>query len=57
MSEYDKPLGAVLDNFRNCPIEGNNGHWDGERGDSKWIPDQDYVPPEVKGKPVPTPMA
>ncbi|GIP20649.1 HNH endonuclease [Paenibacillus sp. J22TS3] len=50
MSEYDKPLGAVFDNFRNCPIEGNNGHWDGERGDSKWIPDQDYVPPEVKGK-------
>ena len=24
----------------------NNGHWDGERGDSKWIPDGDYTPKE-----------
>ncbi|WP_281884885.1 HNH endonuclease [Paenibacillus sp. YYML68] len=50
MSDYDKPLGIVIENFRNCPIEGNNGHWDGERGDSKWIPDQNYVPAEVKGR-------
>lgn len=27
---------------KNCPIE--NGRWEGERGDSKWIPDSDYVP-------------
>lgn len=27
---------------KNCPIE--NGSWDGERGDSKWIPDGEYVP-------------
>lgn len=44
MSEYDKPLGIVCENFKNCPIEGNNGHWDGERGNSKWIPDRDYIP-------------
>ena len=30
--------------MRNCPIDGNNGHWDGERGNSTWIPDDNYVP-------------
>lgn len=30
--------------LRNCPIEGNGGHWDGERGESKWMPEQDEVP-------------
>lgn len=29
---------------KNCPIEGNDGHWEGERGNSKWIPDGEYVP-------------
>ncbi|TMV47031.1 HNH endonuclease [Paenibacillus mesophilus] len=50
MSEYDKPIGLVCENLRNCPIEGNNGHWEGERGDSKWLPDRDYIPSEVKGR-------
>ena len=27
-----------------CPLEGSNGHWDGQRGDSKWLPDRDYQP-------------
>ncbi len=27
-----------------CPIEGHNGHWEGDRGDSMWIPDRDAVP-------------
>ncbi len=27
-----------------CPLEGSNGHWEGQRGDSKWIPDRDYQP-------------
>jgi hypothetical protein len=44
MSDYDKPLAIVCDNMRNCPIDGNNGHWDGERGNSNWYPDPDYVP-------------
>jgi hypothetical protein len=30
--------------LRNCPIEGNGGHWDGERGESKWIPERDQIP-------------
>ena len=44
MSDYDKPLAVVCDNVKNCPIEGNNGHWDGERGNSNWYPDPDFVP-------------
>lgn len=50
MSDYDKPLGPILENFKNCPIEGNNGYWEGERGNSKWVPDCEYIPPEVKGR-------
>lgn len=34
--------------YKNCPIEGHGGTWEGERGDSKWIPDMDYVPPEKR---------
>jgi hypothetical protein len=44
MSEYDRPLGVIYDNLKNCPIEGNNGHWEGEQGNSKWLPDKDYIP-------------
>lgn len=44
MREYDNPLGIVNENVKNCPIEGNSGHWDGERGNSKWHPDPDYIP-------------
>lgn len=28
--------------IKNCPVE--NGTWDGERGNSKWIPDAEYMP-------------
>lgn len=35
----------VTEDFaKNCPIEGNDGHWEGNRGDSKWIPDSEYIP-------------
>ena len=27
-----------------CPIEGHNGSWEGERGDSKWKPNEDDIP-------------
>lgn len=39
---FDKPLAVTVDYCRNCPIE--NGEWSGERGDSKWHPDREYVP-------------
>jgi hypothetical protein len=42
LSEYDKPLGAIVERFKNCPV--SDGRWDGERGDSNWYPDRDYVP-------------
>ncbi|MDR0869023.1 MAG: HNH endonuclease [Planctomycetota bacterium] len=44
MIEYDKPLGLINENINNCPLEGNNGRWDGERGNGDWHPDRDYVP-------------
>lgn len=44
ISEYDKPLILTFDNMRNCPIDGNNGRWDGERGDSRWYPEPDFIP-------------
>ena len=44
ISYYDKPLAVIYENRRNCPIDGNNGYWDGERGDSNWYPDPDFVP-------------
>lgn len=43
-NDYDKPLGLICENIKNCPIEGNNGHWEGERGDSKWVPEPDAIP-------------
>ena len=42
--EYDKPLGAMCESSKNNPIEGHGGHWKGERGDSEWRPDGDYIP-------------
>ena len=29
---------------KHTPIEGNNGSWTGERGNSQWQPDKDYTP-------------
>lgn len=39
---FDKPLAIIYENYKNCPIE--NGEWSGERGDSKWKPEREYVP-------------
>lgn len=39
---YDVSLAIIAVDIRNCPLE--NGHWEGERGNSKWVPDPDYVP-------------
>ena len=30
--------------MKGCPVEGNGGTWDGERGNSKWLPDRGEVP-------------
>jgi hypothetical protein len=50
IGEYDKPLGIVCEAYKNCPIDNgkdgteNNGSWEGDRGNSKWIPNPDFVP-------------
>lgn len=28
--------------YKNCPV--NDGEWDGERGDSSWKPDREFIP-------------
>lgn len=33
------------------PVEGSGGHWDGERGNSNWIPDDDEIPSNPKTNP------
>lgn len=40
----DKPITIDIENVKGCPIEGNGGNWTGERGNSKWIPEKDFVP-------------
>lgn len=42
---FDKPLGIVIENIKNCPIE--NGEWTGERGDSTWKPNIEYIPQKM----------
>jgi hypothetical protein len=42
MAINDMPLAIRYENIKNCPRE--NGRWEGEEGNSKWIPDPDYVP-------------
>ncbi len=38
---------TVINEYKHCPLE--NGEWSGERGNSTWIPDPDYIP--QKGNP------
>ena len=38
----NKALAVMCDGIKCCPIE--NGEWTGERGNSKWCPDKNYVP-------------
>ena len=50
MSGYDRPLGVVCEDFKHCPVDNqregneNNGHWEGDRGDSRWVPNRDDIP-------------
>ncbi len=44
LGENDTVNEAEVDKYKGCPIDGVNGHWSGERGNSYWIPDDDYVP-------------
>ena len=42
--DIDKPIAKELDEVKGCPIEGHGGHWEGERGNSKWFPNRDEIP-------------
>lgn len=42
--DIDKPIAKELDEVKGCLIEGNGGHWEGERGNSKWFPNRDEIP-------------
>ena len=46
ISVLDQPLAKEINSEKNkgFPIEGNNGKWSGEPGNSDWIPDDNYVP-------------
>lgn len=54
LKELDKPINFFLKNlgensdsryFSRCPIEGHNGHWESEKGDSVWKPNKEDIPP------------
>jgi hypothetical protein len=48
--ELDKPLSAESAIRRSLlPIEGHGGTWSGERGNSNWHPDPEYIPPDKNG--------
>lgn len=42
LEKYDRLFG---DDVKNCPVE--HGEWSGERGDSKWEPEEGYVPQKM----------
>ncbi len=44
IKELDRPIAKELREIKGCPIEGNGGNWEGERGNSTWHPDRDSIP-------------
>lgn len=36
---------------KGCPLEGNGGYWDGERGNSNWVPNRSEIPKNPKTNP------
>jgi len=42
-----KHTGDEKDLYKNCPE--SNGHWEGERGESKFVPDADRIPSDANG--------
>lgn len=39
---FESKFAVLLDCCSHCPV--NDGKWDGEPGDSKWQPDDEYIP-------------
>ena len=42
---------SCVERIKTPRLPENNGQWTGERGNSNWIPDRDYVPPEKSKNP------
>lgn len=51
IKELDKPIVKELAENKGCPIDGNGGYWDGERGNSTWFPNRDEIPKNPKTNP------
>jgi hypothetical protein len=51
VAELDKPICKEVTFTKGCPIDGSGGHWEDDRGNSDWIPDRDYIPPNSKTNP------
>lgn len=53
--DADKPLNSrelsETNDAKGCPLEGHGGIWEGERGNSKWIPNENEVPLNPKTNP------
>lgn len=55
--DADKPLNGTTketeeaNDAKGCPLEGHGGTWSGERGNSEWNPDRDYVPGNPNSNP------
>jgi len=49
-------IGYVIEQVTSRTPE-NNGHWEGERGNSAWIPERDYIPPEKSKNPSDSPYS
>ena len=52
--ETDDPNTADVDDtdkILGCPIDEHGGHWEGERGNSKWFPNLDDIPGNQKTNP------
>lgn len=57
-NNLDTPLNRdISDNKTEHRCPENNGHWDGERGNSNWFPDRDYTPLEKSRNPIDSPYS
>lgn len=54
LDETDVPDTSDVDDVNKilgCPIDEHGGHWEGERGNSKWFPNLDDIPGSAKTNP------
>lgn len=47
--DLPETLELPIDKMKGCPIDGHGGHYDGERGNSNWYPDDNEIPPDRNG--------